>query len=112
MSAAKGAGVNGMTDFLISDEQIQAIAARYSKSERTRAKIAKAIREAFAKETSNRRQREYDAKLAAEFGRMPAPGMKLVRVAHGYPQGRGKVIEIALDTPACCDPSTETYWSM
>lgn len=24
----------------------------------------------------------------------------------------GKEIEIPADTPACCDPSTETYWSM
>lgn len=24
----------------------------------------------------------------------------------------GKDIEIAYDTPHCCDPSTETYWSM
>lgn len=24
----------------------------------------------------------------------------------------GKEIEIPEDTPACCDPSTETYWSM
>ncbi len=24
----------------------------------------------------------------------------------------GKEVEIAYDTPRCCDPSTETYWSM
>lgn len=24
----------------------------------------------------------------------------------------GKEIEIDVNTPACCDPSTETYWSM
>lgn len=24
----------------------------------------------------------------------------------------GKEIEIPADTPMCCDPSTETYWSM
>ena len=24
----------------------------------------------------------------------------------------GEEIEIAADTPRCCDPSTETYWSM
>ena len=24
----------------------------------------------------------------------------------------GQMIEIAADTPFCCDPSTETYWSM
>ena len=24
----------------------------------------------------------------------------------------GKEMEIAYDTPRCCDPSTETYWSM
>lgn len=24
----------------------------------------------------------------------------------------GKIVEIAADTPHCCDPSTETYWSM
>ena len=24
----------------------------------------------------------------------------------------GQYIEIPVDTPACCDPSTETYWSM
>lgn len=23
-----------------------------------------------------------------------------------------KMIDIAVDTPFCCDPSTETYWSM
>lgn len=24
----------------------------------------------------------------------------------------GKPVEIAYNTPGCCDPSTETYWSM
>lgn len=24
----------------------------------------------------------------------------------------GKKVEIPLDTPLCCDPSSETYWSM
>ena len=24
----------------------------------------------------------------------------------------GKAIQIAADTPLCCDPSSETYWSM
>ena len=24
----------------------------------------------------------------------------------------GKEVEIPLDTPLCCDPSSETYWSM
>ena len=24
----------------------------------------------------------------------------------------GKEIQIAVDTPLCCDPSSETYWSM
>ncbi len=24
----------------------------------------------------------------------------------------GKEIQVAVGTPACCDPSTETYWSM
>lgn len=24
----------------------------------------------------------------------------------------GELMEIEKDTPACCDPSTETYWSM
>ena len=24
----------------------------------------------------------------------------------------GEMVEIARDTPRCCDPSTETYWSM
>lgn len=24
----------------------------------------------------------------------------------------GQEVEIAFDTPHCCDPSTETYWSM
>jgi hypothetical protein len=24
----------------------------------------------------------------------------------------GKDVEIALNTPLCCDPSSETYWSM
>jgi len=24
----------------------------------------------------------------------------------------GKLVRIGVNTPACCDPSTETYWSM
>ena len=24
----------------------------------------------------------------------------------------GKDVEISVDTPLCCDPSSETYWSM
>jgi hypothetical protein len=24
----------------------------------------------------------------------------------------GKLVRVAVNTPACCDPSTETYWSM
>lgn len=34
-------------------------------------------------------------------------GMKVVRNLM-----TGKDIEIAEDTPHCCDPSSETYWSM
>ena len=37
----------------------------------------------------------------------PAPKMKTVRSLMS-----GIEIEIAEDTPRCCDPSTETYWSM
>ena len=37
----------------------------------------------------------------------PKPGYKWVKVLVG-----GKWIQIPIDTPLCCDPSTETYWSM
>jgi len=29
-----------------------------------------------------------------------------------YMNPDGPEIEIPVDTPVCCDPSTETYWSM
>lgn len=43
-----------------------------------------------------------------------------VYVAYGYDKltkkvrnfMSGKEIEISINTPRCCDPSTETYWSM
>lgn len=35
------------------------------------------------------------------------PGTKMVRNLMS-----GKMVEIPTDTPFCCDPSTETYWSM
>ena len=44
---------------------------------------------------------------ATEFGREPKDGMKLVR---SYMNS--KLCEIEKDTPPCCDPSTELYWSM
>ncbi len=45
--------------------------------------------------------------LAEEFGREAKPGFTLVRNLMSQ-----KVIEIAEKTPLCCDPSSETYWSM
>ena len=43
---------------------------------------------------------------AEEFVVLP-PKMKTVKNLM-----TGVVIEIPADTPHCCDPSTETYWSM
>ena len=42
-----------------------------------------------------------------EFGRAPRTGYHLTRNLLSK-----KVIEIEDDTPLCCDPSSETYWSM
>lgn len=44
-----------------------------------------------------------NAKIAA----LQKPKMKTVRNLMS-----GKEIEIAEDTPSCCDPSSEAYWSM
>ena len=44
---------------------------------------------------------------AAEFGREPKEGQKLVRSLGG-----NQLCEIKVNTPRCCDPSTELYWSM
>ena len=46
-------------------------------------------------------------KMAQEFGRFAKPGHRLARNLMSR-----KVFEIANDTPHCCDPSGETYWSM
>ena len=45
--------------------------------------------------------------MEAEFGRKARKGYKLTRNLMSK-----KVIEIEIDTPLCCDPSSETYWSM
>lgn len=37
----------------------------------------------------------------------PEPGHKWIRTLMYH-----KWIQIPIDTPVCCDPSTETYWSM
>lgn len=47
------------------------------------------------------------ASLQAELAALEKPKMKKVRSLMS-----GKEIEIAEDTPWCCDPSSETYWSM
>lgn len=47
------------------------------------------------------------AKLEARLAKLQQPKMKKVRVMM-----TGKTIEIPEDTPYCCDPSTELYWSM
>jgi hypothetical protein len=56
---------------------------------------------------------EHDPKMLAEFvertgGRQPKRGNVLRRNVIGG----GGVFEIHPSTSACCDPSTETYWSM
>jgi len=47
------------------------------------------------------------ARLEAELAKLENPKTKKVRNLMS-----GKEIEIAADTPLCCDPSSETYWSM
>jgi len=48
------------------------------------------------------------AAVKAEIAALEAkPKMKKVRNLMS-----GKVVEIPEDTPYCCDPSSETYWSM
>jgi hypothetical protein len=51
------------------------------------------------------------ADLLAEIARREAaqsqPKTKMVRNLMS-----GKMIEIDANTPLCCDPSSETYWSM
>jgi len=48
------------------------------------------------------------AAVKAEIAVLQAkPKMKKVRNLMS-----GKMVEIAEDTPFCCDPSSETYWSM
>ena len=47
------------------------------------------------------------AKLQRQLEALEKPKMKKVKSLM-----TGKEIEIREDTPFCCDPSTETYWSM
>jgi len=47
------------------------------------------------------------AKLQRQLEALEKPKMKKVKSLMS-----GKEIEIREDTPFCCDPSTETYWSM
>ena len=47
------------------------------------------------------------ARMVEEFGREPAAGKRFVRNLMSQ-----KVIEIDEDTPLCCNPASETYWSM
>jgi hypothetical protein len=47
------------------------------------------------------------AKLQRQLEALQKPKMKKVKSLM-----TGKEIEIREDTPYCCDPSTETYWSM
>jgi hypothetical protein len=47
------------------------------------------------------------AKLQRQLEALQKPKMKKVKSLMS-----GKEIEIREDTPYCCDPSTETYWSM
>lgn len=47
------------------------------------------------------------AKLERQLAALKKPKMKKVKNLM-----TGKEIEIREDTPYCCDPSTETYWSM
>lgn len=47
------------------------------------------------------------AKLQRQLEALEKPKMKKVKNLM-----TGKEIEIREDTPFCCDPSTETYWSM
>jgi hypothetical protein len=47
------------------------------------------------------------AKLQRQLEALQKPKMKKVKSLMS-----GKEIEIREDTPFCCDPSTETYWSM
>ena len=46
-------------------------------------------------------------KMVKEFGREPKQGFHFVRNL----QSNG-VVELKDGTPNCCDPSSETYWSM
>jgi len=47
------------------------------------------------------------AKLERQLAALKKPKMKKVKNLM-----TGKEIEIREDTPYCCDPSNETYWSM
>jgi hypothetical protein len=47
------------------------------------------------------------ARLQAQLAEVQKPKMKKVR-----PLFSDKDIWIPVDTPYCCDPSTETYWCM
>lgn len=50
------------------------------------------------------------AKLKRQLARLEAaklPKMKKVRSFM-----TGQIVTIPVDTPYCCDPSTETYWTM
>jgi hypothetical protein len=52
-------------------------------------------------------QFEPETKFTPEIKRIPRPGYKFVKSLM-----TGKEIEIPVDTPFCCDPSTETFWCM
>jgi hypothetical protein len=34
------------------------------------------------------------------------------QMKRGIAPGTGKMVEVAVGTPLCCDPTSETYWSM
>lgn len=48
-----------------------------------------------------------ERRKSLDFRCMFTPATKIVRNFM-----TGSEVEIAWDTPHCCDPSTETYWSM
>lgn len=47
---------------------------------------------------------------AKERARKAAPAKRKTKMVRNLMSG--KMVEIDADTPFCCDPSTETYWSM
>lgn len=69
--------------------------------------IRKAVQFKTEKAALNHRPPFFDV-VSTSFINPDAPrAMKKVRNLM-----TGKEIEIEADTPLCCDPSTETYWSM